>query len=322
MIETSMIETSDDLASDQLFINPFRLEDLRVFDVAGWRTLLNNELRHYDIAKLAVAMQAAPADAVTRLLAALPHGQRSVFAHCGQSEQVYLHAQQTLLDTLFWPLTYWCTPEWYDELTAGECIHPTLLRLVQPDLAGRVVADLGAGSGRMTFAALVQGATQVHAIDSCPALLQLLQQKTNARDLTAQVAIQRGDFEAIPLADHSMDVAISCATFIVDDAAKAEQDLGELRRIVRKNGKILLIWPRPQDVSWLRQQGFHHVAIAPQGNMAVHFRSLAEGLQLAWRFYGRKPQVLRYLLDHQTPAVPYAILGMPTSSNYCWMRTA
>src|SRR5947209_18541700 len=70
-------------------------------------------------------------------------------------------ARRQVLDGLFWELTYWKTPDLYDELTEGEQMHPSIFEQLEPDLCDKVVLDAGAGSGRASFECLRHGARTV-----------------------------------------------------------------------------------------------------------------------------------------------------------------
>ena len=308
-------------ASDQAFINPFHIADLGVFDAACWQELLGNALRHYSLPDVAYALHGAPLEVTQHLQQALPPHACDRFTHIQQApiNAWELHARQSaLLDVLFWPLTYWQTPACYDELTVGEQLHPAIMPALQPLLAGQVVADIGAGSGRLTFACLAQGAAQVVAIDPCPALLEVLAQKAMMQDLHARLQLHRGSFEALPLADASMDTVVSCAAFTVEDEAHARQQLEEIQRVLKPRGHIVFIWPRSHDVPWFRDHGLQHVVVPVQAEMTIRYSSHAIALRLARRFYGRNPAVEHYLLEHHTAEVPFHVVGMHPPCDYCW----
>src|SRR5437764_7393640 len=86
-------------------------------------------------------------------------------------------ARRCVLDSLFWELTYWKTPELYDELTEGEQLHPGIFQRLQPDIHESTVLDVGAGSGRGSFECLRYGAKRVYAVEPSPALLRILDRK-------------------------------------------------------------------------------------------------------------------------------------------------
>src|SRR5205807_7029247 len=78
-------------------------------------------------------------------------------------------AQGRVLDVLFWPLLYWNAPDRYEELIAGEDIHPAIIDTL--DVDDRVICDIGAGTGRFTLPA-ARRARRVIAVDAVPVLLR------------------------------------------------------------------------------------------------------------------------------------------------------
>lgn len=302
---------------------PFRIEELLVFDEATLAELLIPKFHAFTVATLAVAMQSAPTTLVERIQAALPDLWHADFAdhrHAQASARQIATAQQQVLDAFFWELIYWQMPESYEELIAGEQLHPGIFQQLQPDIRGRIVADIGAGSGRATFDCLPYAPRSLYAIEPAPLMRALLTQKIAAAQISTPFTLLSGSFNHLPLADQSVDVALSCAAFTVDDLLTAQRHLAELQRITRPGGKIIMIWPRPQDLPWLKQQGFQHIVLSHAETMTVRYASLSSALRLAHRFYRDNPTVTAYLQHHQTPIVPYSILGVPQPDNYCWLR--
>lgn len=80
-------------------------------------------------------------------------------------------ARRTVLDHLYWELTYWKTPDEYERLTAGEQVHLGALDVARVD--GTVVLDAGAGTGRITLDYLLSRAAAHaagrHGSDGCAA---------------------------------------------------------------------------------------------------------------------------------------------------------
>ncbi|MBA3826343.1 MAG: class I SAM-dependent methyltransferase [Ktedonobacterales bacterium] len=314
-------EKSFHVVSDHVFSNPFQLEDLLVFDPQTLSDLLADDLRDLSVNDLAIAFHDAPEALVRLVRQALPEEHRARFAERQRLRALAPEVaarRRRILDGLFWELTYWKTPEWYEELTEGERLHPGIFRRLRADLHDRVVLDAGAGSGRATLDTLRAGARHIYAIDPSPGLLRILEQKAEAQHLKGRVTPLRGRFDALPLPNDSVDVTLSCSAFTADDGDEARRGLNEMRRVTRSGGKIVLIWPRPTDLAWLKRQGFTHEALPMQGEMQVHFRSLGSARRVVQRFYAHNEAAQQYLRQHPEPAIPFSVLGMQPPCDYVW----
>lgn len=304
-----------------LFDNPFQIEDLLVFDDETLRDLLAHELAGLTQTDLALSLQGASARLVERISHALPHQERARFQAALRrtiTREEAEAARRRLLDALFWELTYWKTPDLYEELTEGERIHPGIFRQLAPDLRGRQVLDAGAGSGRATFECLRQGAQRVYAVEPSPGLLRLLEGKLARYPARQRITPIQGRFDALPLGEASVDLSLACSAFTVEQGG--EPGLAELKRVTRPGGKVVFIWPRPEDYHWLAARGFQYAALPMPEEPRVSFHSLSSALRAARRFYARQPAVQRYLLRSRRPDVPFSVLGPNPPHDYCWLR--
>src|SRR5258708_17989457 len=188
----------------------------------------------------------------------LPPGQRSDFMqglrHSCPGEQVQA-ARKRVLDELFWELTYWKTPDLYEELTEGERLHPGIFQRLEPDLRGKVVLDAGAGSGRASFECMHYGARIVYAVEPSPGLLRILEKKVANQPTHNRIVPYQGRFDQLPLRHPSLDLPLSCSAFPPQPQHAANPRLAELKRVTRPGGKIVVIWPRQEDYAWLNAHG-------------------------------------------------------------------
>ena len=308
-----------------LFDNPFTVADIAVLDDETLRDVLRggvHGLAHDDVA---LALRDAPDALVARVRAALPARECSHFDAVRMrrvSSAELRAARRRLLDALFWELTYWKTPDLYEALTEGEDLHPGIFRQLGPALRGKDVLDAGAGSGRATFACLRQGARHVYAVEPSPGLLRILGRKLEGLPTSKRVTTARGRFDALPLPDDAVDVALSCSAFTADPEQGGDAGLAELKRVTRAGGRIVVIWPRPEDYGWFAERGFSYVALPVPKTMRVRYRSLRTALRVARRFYAHNRDVLRYLRRHRRPEVPFSLLGDNPPHDYCWLRVA
>ncbi|GHO44883.1 class I SAM-dependent methyltransferase [Ktedonospora formicarum] len=306
-----------------LFANPFQIGDLAVFDDETlWRVCLS-ERANIPFEILVLSLRNAPDMLRWRVQRRLTRQQRlhmrALQQHPCTDEDIE-HAQRVLLDRLFWELTYWKTPELYEELTQGEHLHPSIFPQFAQDIRGKDVLDIGAGSGRATFECLRYGASRVYAVEPSPGLRRILERKLSSMAGAARIVSCSGYFEDLPLEDESVDLALSCSAFTSFPGQGGEAGLAELKRVTRPGGKIILIWPRIEDRAWLEEHKFVYVSLSNQREMYVRFRSYEAALECARRFYARNHEVARYVLTRQSAEVPFSILGMHPPCEYCWLQ--
>lgn len=295
----------------------FSLADLAVFDEAHLREVIANVSGAITpaVAGRAFAVdQAGDTGALTplasRIERALAPDDRASFAHARQdiiSGNERESACRAILDTLFWELVYWKTPDDYERLTAGEQVHLGALDAARVN--GAVVLDAGAGAGRVTLP-LARRARTVYAMDAAPPLLRLLERKVAAADLH-NVEVMRGVFRRVPLPDDSVDAVISCSAFGVREARGGERGLDELQRVTRPGGRILILWP--EDPAWFARHGFWYARLP--GRLTVTFPSLEDAYAIATRFYG--PAALHHLEISHRPELPFRVLGVNPPRDFC-----
>ncbi|GAC1350404.1 MAG: hypothetical protein NVSMB27_32610 [Ktedonobacteraceae bacterium] len=305
-----------------LFENPFAIEDLMVFDDATMRRLFGRGSFCLRLEDLAWSLQGASNTLRKRVRSSLPAQQRVFFAQSlrqPMSGDRVNAARKRVLDALFWELTYWKTPELYEELTEGECLHPGIFEQLEPDLRGKTVLDVGAGSGRATFECVHHGSRLIYAVEPSPGLLRILKQKLASRPDSSRVIACRGHFDQIPLDNQSVDISLSCSAFTAEPEHGGEAGLIELQRVTKPGGKIVLIWPRREDYEWLVSHGFQYVSLPLTHEMLVRFRSLPSALRCARLFYAHNGAVVRYILKKRQPEVPFSVLGSNPPCDYCWL---
>jgi ubiquinone/menaquinone biosynthesis C-methylase UbiE len=311
--------------SDISFENPFRMDDLSVFDTETIHSMLAYDHTTLTTQLLAHSMHGISAQLVTHICQSLSIEQQSLFQQELQrplSQKEIVDTQQQVLNDLFWELIYWKKPELYEELTEGEILHQGIFQSIEADLRGKIVLDAGAGSGRATFDCVRFGASQVHAVEPSPGLLRLLRQKIIDRGKQQHVIPATGRFDSLPLRDHSIDTAISCSAFTSLNDQGGEPGLAELRRVTKPGGKIIIIWPRTDDHDWFVAHGFRYVSLPIERAMYVRFRSLQSAFDCARLFYAHNPKVMQYLQRTKKPTIPFSVIGMNPPRDYFWLVNA
>lgn len=303
--------------------NPFQIEDLEIFDDDTLSVILSNCGFGLTVEKLAQSLHGASEELIQRITRTLQPAQRSSFIEelrKSISKTQIEAARRYVLDVLFWELTYWKTPDMYEELIEGEQLHTGIFQQLEPDIRAKVVLDAGAGSGRASFECVRGGAKKVFAVEPSPGLLRILQQKIASKVEPSCIVTLQGQFDKLPLADDCVDTALSCSAFTSDPAQGGERGLTELRRVIKPGGKLVIIWPCIQDYDWLIAHGFRYVVLPVYEEMQVHFRTLQSAMRCVRRFYAHNQQAIEYLLREGKPAIPFSILGINPPRDYCWLK--
>ncbi len=305
-----------------LFENPFTLADFAVFDDKALRDLFSKDSFGVSLKEVTLALHSDNSGLARRISRQMPVPRRFRFLrelNRPASLPKIESARRKLLDAFFWELTYWKTPELYEELTAGENLHPGIFRDLKSSLTGKTVLDAGAGSGRASFECLRNGAAKVYAVEPSPGLLQILEKKLKEQPFRGQIKPLQGRFDSLPLVDDSVEVALSSSAFTADPEQGGEPGLKELMRVTRNGGKIVIIWPRPQDYEWLAEHGFSYVSLPGSSKMKVSFPNMKAAWRVARRFYARNQKLQKYLRERKQPKVPFSVLGFNPPHDYCWL---
>lgn len=116
---------------------------------------------------------------------------------------------------------------------------------------GWVVGDLGAGTGAVS-AALAPFVSRVIAVDNSAAMLQAARRRLHA---ATNVEFRRGDLEALPIDDGSLDAAT--LMLVLPYVAHPEPVLRESARVLRPGGRLIVADLLPHDRDAYRQQLGH-----------------------------------------------------------------
>ena len=115
-----------------------------------------------------------------------------------------------------------------------------------------VVGDLGCGTGTMSVA-LAPFVARVVAVDNSPAMLNAAKRRLAGAET---VELRRGDLEQLPISDGELDAAV--LTLVLPYLAAPARALGEVARVVRPGGRLLVTDLLPHDREAYRQQLGHH----------------------------------------------------------------
>lgn len=101
------------------------------------------------------------------------------------------------------------------------------------DFHGKTVLDIGAGTGRLTFAAAKQ-AKRVYASEPCDALREFMRDKIKKTNVT-NVKVLDGDVVNLPYEDSTFDIVMS--GHVVGDSY--DEEIAEMTRVTKNGGLII-----------------------------------------------------------------------------------
>ncbi|MEL7058417.1 MAG: metalloregulator ArsR/SmtB family transcription factor [Acidobacteriota bacterium] len=184
-----------------------------------------------------------------------------------------------------------------DELFGSRFDLEALLGLLDPTWT---VGDLGCGTGRVA-AALAPHVGGVVAVDESPEMLTAAAARLAARD---DVDLRRGELEALPIDDASLDAATLILT--LHHAADPTAVLAEARRTLRPAGRLLVVDMQPHDREDYRRTMGHVWLGFSADDLRAH--AAAAGL------VGLRVRPLAADADAQGPALFVATAGAPPPS--------
>ncbi len=165
-------------------------------------------------------------------------------------------------------------PAWETDPSAIVALESRFLAPWLSELSGKVVADLGCGTGRWLSFAQSRGA-QVFGVDFCLEMLAVAQKKAGLSGRLAQA-----DVGLLPLRDSCADVVLSALT--LGHVSSLETAVAELARLVRPAGRLLI-------------SDFHPAAV--ERGWKRTFRSSGESYEIESRPYA-KDQLLNSAAKH------------------------
>jgi SAM-dependent methyltransferase len=214
---------------------------------------------------LALSLTDAAADTRNHVLAHVPMAmsrllreRMSALAPAANAADIQT-AQTKVVAVYLWAMVYHRLPHVYEAFSRLQEYRFERL-FPRRELAGRTVADIGCGTGRLSFYAAAHAA-HVHAIDPIPAMLQFARAKAHADD---RITFHRGSFAEIPLEDQSVDLVVSNLAYQPFERAGGISGIISMKRVLRPGGKIRLTVGNPRAQDFLLEQGFFETFI-PRG---------------------------------------------------------
>ncbi len=106
---------------------------------------------------------------------------------------------------------------------------------------GESVLDIGCGTGSLAIAASRQlgGSGSVHGLDASPQMIARARKK--ALEAGVEITFTEGAVEELPFPDQRFDVVLSTLMLHHLAAAGREQCAREVRRVLKRGGRVLMV---------------------------------------------------------------------------------
>lgn len=178
-------------------------------------------------------------------------------------------------DELLWEIAdlivYNKFPEIYDEKVKFTWSIDEIIK--KELLTGKVVADVGAGSGMLAFI-LAQYAATVYAIEPISSFRNFIRQKAANNNCMNVYAVD-GYLESIPLPTNTFDVLFTSNAIGWD----IEKELQEIERVVKPNGQAIHIMRVNEKIT---ENPVHEKLISAEGNYKFLKTQDENGLKLKY----------------------------------------
>ena len=140
-------------------------------------------------------------------------------------------AENYIIDNMDWAIVY-VFPEYMEQLKYIKYWDESRL-LSMTDFSGKAVLDVGAGTGRLTFAA-AKAAQYVYACEPVERLRKYMREKQRKNNIQ-NVYVVDGVIESLPFRDGTFDIVMSGYT-MGDDY---KEEYNELSRVAKGDGCII-----------------------------------------------------------------------------------
>lgn len=127
----------------------------------------------------------------------------------------------------------------YDELSSSHYERIANALLQNLDCRGKEVADVGCGTGVLSFLVLAQGPSGMSCLDMSPLMLEKCREKSRVTGYPAdRVSFHEGDVEKLPFEDDAFDVVLS--SMVLGMVPNQQAAIRELARVLRPGGTLAL----------------------------------------------------------------------------------
>ena len=133
------------------------------------------------------------------------------------------------------------------------------LKTTQP----RQILDIATGTGDFAIASLELDPEKVIGLDISVGMLDIGREKLRKRSLDSRVELLEGDSESIQFEDNKFDAII--VAFGVRNFENLEKGLGEMLRVLRPGGKVVILeFSQPKSFPLKQGYNFYFKSILPK----------------------------------------------------------
>ena len=129
---------------------------------------------------------------------------------------------------------------WWHERYNTKQWDREILTALSPNLASLHILDVGCATGRLLHALAEAGARYLYGADLAPAMVEVARRKLHPQYPTIELRVADAE-DALPWTDEMFDVVILTATF--HHFYRPVEALGEIHRVLRSEGRIIIIDP-------------------------------------------------------------------------------
>jgi demethylmenaquinone methyltransferase/2-methoxy-6-polyprenyl-1,4-benzoquinol methylase len=127
----------------------------------------------------------------------------------------------------------------------------------------KILLDVATGTGDFAIQALSLNPDKIIGIDISEGMLEVGRKKMRERKEDGRIEMKNGDSENLPFSDNSFDAVI--VGFGVRNFENLERGLGEMFRVVRPGGKVVILeFSKPQGFPFRQVYNFYFKYILPK----------------------------------------------------------
>jgi demethylmenaquinone methyltransferase/2-methoxy-6-polyprenyl-1,4-benzoquinol methylase len=126
----------------------------------------------------------------------------------------------------------------------------------------KTILDVATGTGDLAIAMLKTNPKKIVGVDISNGMLEVGRKKMKEKSLDHIISLQQADSEDLPYDDESFDAV--CVSFGARNFENLEKGLSEMRRVLRKGGKLYILeFSQPTAFPFKQIYQFYFKAILP-----------------------------------------------------------